>query len=94
VPTNHKSVQGSWAPYDGRLNVDPERIERMWGMTPAERLLAARRGDFTLGELLKWASRAAHEVPLVNGEFAFIALLTADAERPATAASAAGERRR
>jgi hypothetical protein len=94
MPTNHSSDQDSWAPYDGRLTVDPERIERMWGMTPAARLLAARRGDFTLGELLKWASRASHEVPLVNGEFAFIALLTADAERPATAAARPAERRR
>jgi hypothetical protein len=89
MPTNHSTDPGFWAPYDGRLTVDRERIERMWGMGLAARLLAARRGDFTLGELLKWASRAPHEVPLVNGEFAFIALLTADAERPTTAASAA-----
>jgi hypothetical protein len=95
MPTDHSSDPDFWAPYDGHLTVDPERTERMWAMSPAARLLAARRGDFTLGELLKWASRAPHEVPMVNGEFAFIALLTADAdaERPATAASPAGERR-
>jgi hypothetical protein len=52
----------------------------MWALTPAERLAAARRGQFTLGEMLRWAARRPQEVPLVDGEFFFIAALSADSE--------------
>jgi hypothetical protein len=62
------------------LRVDPERLARMWALEPAERLAAARRGQFTLGEMLRWASRRPQEVPLVAGEFFFIAALSADSE--------------
>ena len=62
------------------LRVDPERLQRMWALTPAERLAAARRGQFTLGEMLRWAARRPQEVPLVDGEFFFIAALSADSE--------------
>ena len=64
------------------LKVDPERLERMWALSPAERLVAAQRGQFTLGEMLRWAARApAGEVPLVDGEFFFLTALSADSER-------------
>jgi len=62
------------------LRVDPERLQRMWALTPAERLAAARRGQFTLGEMLRWAARRPQEVPLVAGELFFIAALSADNE--------------
>jgi hypothetical protein len=62
------------------LRVDPERLQRMWTLTPTERLAAARRGQLTLGEMLRWAARRPHEVPLVAGEFFFIAALSADSE--------------
>jgi hypothetical protein len=58
--------------------VDPDRLERMWAMRPAQRIAAAQRGEFSLGEMCKWASRARHEVPLVNGEFFFITAYLAD----------------
>jgi hypothetical protein len=58
------------------LHVDPERLERMWRMSPDERRAAAYRGELSLGEMLKWASRRPREVPLLNGEFFFIAVLT------------------
>ncbi len=54
---------------------DPERLERMWSMKPPARRAAAETGQFTLGEMLRWAARAPHEVPLVDGEFFFIAAL-------------------
>ena len=64
------------------LAVDPERLERMWALSPAERLVAAQRGQFTLGEMLRWAARApAGDVPLVDGEFFFLTALSADSER-------------
>ena len=37
------------------LKVDAERLERMWALSPAERVAAAQRGQFTLGEMLRWA---------------------------------------
>ena len=59
-------------PRPASLAIDPERLERMWAMTPAQRRQAAQRGQLSLGEMLKWASRRPHEVPIVNGEFFFI----------------------
>ena len=47
------------------LRVNPERIERMWQMTAQQRVEAAQQGQFTLGEMLRWASRRPSEVPLV-----------------------------
>lgn len=41
-------------------------------MTAEERVAAAQQGRLTLGEMLRWAARAYHEIPLVNGEFFFI----------------------
>jgi hypothetical protein len=61
------------------LTVNPERLERMWALSPAERIAAAQRGQFTLGEMLRWAARRRQEVPLVDGEFFFITAFLADA---------------
>ena len=62
------------------LAISPERIERMWKMTPQERVAAAHQGKLTLGEMLRWAARApAGELPLVDGEYFFITTLSADA---------------
>ena len=40
------------------------------------RLAAYRRGEFDLDTCCLWASRYPHEVPLLNGEFEFIAVST------------------
>ena len=63
------------------LRVNPERIERMWQMTAHQRVEAAQQGQLTLGEMLRWASRApAGEIPLVDGDWFFISCFTADCE--------------
>ncbi len=62
-------------PAVGSLAIDPERLERMWAMSAAQRTAAAQHGQLTLGEMLRWAARTPHEVPTVNGEFFFIAAL-------------------
>ena len=67
-------------PRPASLAIDPERLERMWAMTPAQRRQAAQRGQLSLGEMLKWASRRPHEVPIVEGDFFFVAAFLADAE--------------
>ena len=61
------------------LKVDSERLARMWALSPAERVAAAQRGQLTLGEMLRWASRRPHEVPLVDGDWFFITALSAAA---------------
>lgn len=47
-------------------------------MTPAERLGASRHGGFSRRERLIWVARFPEEVPLVNGEYEWIALGGAD----------------
>ena len=66
-------------PRPAGLAIDPERLERMWAMTPAQRREAAQRGQLSLGEMLKWAPRRPHEVPIVEGDFFFIIAFLADA---------------
>lgn len=62
--------------------VNADQLARIQSLSRDEREAAARRGDFdafTLGTLCRWAAGAsAGEVPLVNNEFAFIALHLAD----------------
>ena len=57
------------------LRVEADRVRRMWAMAPAERVQAAEQGQLSLGEMLQWARRAPHEVPVVDGEFFFITRL-------------------
>jgi len=67
-------------PLTASLAVNPERLQRMWAMRPADRDAAARRGEFSLGEMLKWAAGKPSTVELVDGEFWFIAENLADHE--------------
>lgn len=62
------------------LQVDPERLEQLWAMRPDDEVAAAKAGRFTLGEMLRWASRWPHDLDLVDGEFWFITALLADTE--------------
>ena len=62
------------------LQVNPERIEQMWLMTAQQRVEAAQQGRFTLGEMLRWASRRPSEPPVVDGEWFFITALSADTD--------------
>ena len=68
------------------LTIDPERLERLWAMTPAQRRHAADRGQLSLGEMLRWAARHPDEVPRVDGEFFFITDLLVDSAEPGEAA--------
>jgi hypothetical protein len=65
-------------PLTASLVVDAERVARMWAMSGEQRVTAARQGLFSLGEMLRWAARAPHEVPRLNGEWFFIAEKLAD----------------
>ena len=50
----------------------------LWAMTRGERIAAMWRGELSLRQLCQWSSRAHHEVPLLGGEFAWIAMRTPD----------------
>jgi hypothetical protein len=63
------------------LQRDPawqEQKARLWAMTRDERIRAMRAGKLSLRLCLHWASRTPHEVPLVDGEWAFVAAHLAD----------------
>lgn len=63
-----------------RLQHERERRERqsrqLWAMTAAQREAAMWRGELTFGQLREWYARAPREVPLLNGELPWIAVLT------------------
>jgi hypothetical protein len=48
----------------------------LWAMTRDERIAAMWRGELSLRQRCQWSSRAQHEVPLLAGEFAWIAMHT------------------
>jgi len=52
------------------------RLDALWRMTPDERVAAMRRGDLTMEQCCAWAARYPHQVPLLHGEFEFIAAFT------------------
>lgn len=59
-----------------------ERREMFWRLSPGERVALMRAGQLTLKECCRWAARAPHEVPIVDGEFEFIAAFTPEAREP------------
>jgi hypothetical protein len=50
------------------------RLDALWRMTPMERIAAMRRGELTMEQCCAWAARYPHQVPLVHGEFEFLAV--------------------
>ncbi len=73
------------------LRRDPaweEAKQRLWAMTADERRAAMFAGRLSLRLCLHWANHAPREVPLLNGEWWFIAVDTpevADADELAAA---------
>ena len=52
------------------------RLRALWQMTVAQRVAAMRRGELTLEQCSAWAARYPEQVPLLNGEFEYLALLS------------------
>ncbi len=61
------------------LDARHARLRALWNMTPAQRVAAMRRGELTLEQCAAWASRYSEQVPLLNGEFEYIAAFTPEA---------------
>ncbi len=70
--TLFESWMSERAPHEARLRA-------LWAMTPAERVAAMYRGDLTYPQLSAWAAARPDEVPLLDGEFWFIAVDTVEA---------------
>lgn len=60
----------------GQLARKRERSAALRRLGGDGRLAAYRRGEFDVDSCCLWASRYPHEVPLLNGEFEFIARFT------------------
>ena len=58
------------------LDARDARLRTLWRMAPAQRVAAMRRGELTLAQCSAWAARHPEQVPLVNGEFEYLAALT------------------
>jgi hypothetical protein len=49
------------------------RLERLWRMTAAQRVNAMRKGELSLEQCAAWAARYPEQMPLLNGEFEYLA---------------------
>ena len=76
-PSSSKSPAPFWVPARDAKRDEQSRV--LWEMTAAERVAAMYRGDLSLFQCLQWAVRRPQEVPLINNEFAFIAIRTPEA---------------
>ena len=75
-PDRPDSPSRSAAAEQNRLE---EQLRRLWAMSPSERVAAMRRGELNMRQCCAWAGRHADQVPLLNGEFEFIAAYTPEA---------------
>jgi hypothetical protein len=55
------------------------RLRSLWQMNVHQRDAAMRRGELTREELAAWTARHPAEVPMLNGEFEWIAIATPEA---------------
>jgi hypothetical protein len=58
------------------LRTREERLRPLWQMTATQRIAAMRRGELTLEQCSAWAARYPEQVPLLNGEFEYLAAFT------------------
>jgi hypothetical protein len=53
-----------------------ERLLPMWEMSVEQRVQAMREGELSLEQCAAWAARYPEQVPLLNGEFEYLAVFT------------------
>jgi hypothetical protein len=61
------------------LQTRDTRLRSLWQMTPVQRIAAMRRGELNLLQCAAWAARYPDQVPLLNGEFEYLAAFTPEA---------------
>lgn len=74
--SNHPTTPAELARQVRLAPTNRERAAALGRMSRDERLAAYRRGEWGLDACCLWASRYPREVPLLNGEFEFIAIKT------------------
>lgn len=52
------------------------RLRLLWQMTVEQRIAAMRRGELTWEQLAAWGARHPDQVPMLHGEFEWIAIRT------------------
>jgi hypothetical protein len=60
------------------------RLRRLWQMNVEQRIAAMRRGELTYRELAAWSGRHPEQIPLLNGEFEWLATHTPEACEPSS----------
>jgi hypothetical protein len=63
------------ADLDNRPSAEAE-YEALWAMSRSKRIDAMWHSQLTMRQLCQWSSRTRHEVALLGGEFAWIAMPT------------------
>jgi hypothetical protein len=58
------------------LKAREARLKELWKMTVDERIVAMRAGKLSLEQCAAWAARYPEQVPLLNGEFEYLAAFT------------------
>jgi hypothetical protein len=49
------------------------RLRALWQMTVSQRINAMRKGELSLEQCAAWAARYPEQMPLLNGEFEYLA---------------------
>jgi hypothetical protein len=58
------------------LKAREARLRALWKMTVSQRINAMRKGELSLEQCAAWAARYPEQVPLLNGEFEYLAAFT------------------
>jgi len=58
------------------LQARKARLQALWKMTVSQRVSAMRKGELSLEQCAAWAARYPEQVPLLNGEFEYLAAFT------------------
>lgn len=71
----HRTTEFAESVFAG-LRAREQRLAPLWRMSVNERIAAMRNGQLTLEQCAAWAARCPQEMPLLNGEFEYIAAFT------------------
>jgi hypothetical protein len=55
------------------LKAREARLRALWKMTVSQRINAMRKGKLSLEQCAAWAARHPEQMPLLNGEFEYLA---------------------
>jgi len=55
------------------LKAREARLRALWQMTASQRINAMRKGQLSLEQCAAWAARYPDQMPLLNGEFEYLA---------------------